>query len=87
MLVLSRRVGERVYIGNDITLEILSINRGIIRLGISAPAEVSIDRQEVREARMEQEDLKQTGTMPVNGENIKQQPDPLEGSSSPDKGQ
>ena len=80
MLVLSRRVGERVYIGNDITLEILSINRGIIRLGISAPAEVSIDRQEVREAR-------QTGTMPVNGENIKQQPDPLEGSSSPDKGQ
>lgn len=47
MLVLSRRLGEKVVIGDNITIEVVDIDRGKIRLGITAPSSVSIHRQEV----------------------------------------
>lgn len=51
MLVLSRKVGEKIWIGDDVTVEIVDIRGDKIRLGITAPAEVSVDREEVREAK------------------------------------
>lgn len=47
MLVLSRKVGERIYIGDDITVTILDIDRGKIRLGFDAPRAVPIFRTEL----------------------------------------
>lgn len=48
MLVLSRRIGEKIVIGNEIVVEILSINGdGGVRLGIEAPRETSVHRYEV----------------------------------------
>lgn len=49
MLVLSRRVGERIFIGKDreIVLEVVEIRRDRIRLGIVAPGDVPIHREEV----------------------------------------
>lgn len=47
MLVLTRKLGERVMIGNDIVVTIVEIDRGKIRLGIEAPKNVLIYREEI----------------------------------------
>lgn len=47
MLVLSRKTGERFAIGDNIVITVVEIDRGKIRLGISAPREVSIVREEI----------------------------------------
>jgi len=47
MLVLSRKLGEKIHIGENICITIVDIDRGKIRLGIEAPREVPIFRQEL----------------------------------------
>jgi carbon storage regulator len=47
MLILTRSAGETVMIGGDVTVTVLSSKRGYVRLGISAPREVAVHRQEV----------------------------------------
>lgn len=49
MLILTRKVGESVVIGDDITLTILSSKGNQIRLGIDAPKSVSVHRKEIFE--------------------------------------
>jgi len=48
MLVLSRKLGEKIVIGDNITITVVDIDRGKIRLGIEAPDDVLVDRREVR---------------------------------------
>ena len=47
MLVLSRRTGEKIAIGNDVIIEVLSVSGEGVRLGIVAPKETSVHRYEV----------------------------------------
>jgi carbon storage regulator len=47
MLVLTRKIGESVKIGNDIELKVLSIDGEQIKLGIDAPRDIAIHRKEV----------------------------------------
>lgn len=47
MLVLSRRQGERIVIGDGITVTILAIDGGRVRLGVVAPEEVPVHREEI----------------------------------------
>jgi len=47
MLVLSRKTGEAISIGQDVTLEILGIEGDRIRIGITAPKEIRIFRKEL----------------------------------------
>src|SRR5580692_5511671 len=47
MLVLSRKLGERICIGDNICITVVDIDRGKIRLGIEAPREVPVFRQEL----------------------------------------
>lgn len=47
MLVLSRRKGEKIVIGNETVIEVISVSGDGVRLGITAPAETSIHRHEV----------------------------------------
>ena len=47
MLVLSRKAGEVVTIGGDIKVTIVSVDRGVVRLGIEAPRDVPVHRKEV----------------------------------------
>jgi carbon storage regulator len=47
MLVLSRKVGEKLVIGNEVFIEILAVSRDGVRLGIVAPRETSVHRHEV----------------------------------------
>jgi carbon storage regulator len=50
MLVLSRRVGERLVIGDDIVVTVIEVRSDGVRLGIDAPREVRVHRAEVLEA-------------------------------------
>jgi carbon storage regulator CsrA len=47
MLVLSRKVGERILIGDNVVVQLLEARRGQVRLGITAPPAISIRRQEL----------------------------------------
>ena len=47
MLVLSRKLGEKICIGNNISITVVDVERGKIRLGIEAPRDVPIFRQEL----------------------------------------
>ena len=51
MLVLSRKVGEEIIVGNGIRLMVVAIQRDRVRVGISAPKEVVVDRLEVHQER------------------------------------
>ena len=54
MLVLSRKAEESMFIGDDIKITVLDIRGGQVRIGITAPQEVKIHREEVYE-RINQE--------------------------------
>lgn len=57
MLVLSRRLGETLIIGDDIKITVLGISGNQVRLGIAAPKEVTVHREEVyRRIQEEQSD-------------------------------
>ncbi|MBI4522641.1 MAG: carbon storage regulator CsrA [Deltaproteobacteria bacterium] len=47
MLVLTRRSGESVTLGDDIVVKILSVGKGQVRIGISAPPNVRVLREEI----------------------------------------
>ncbi len=47
MLVLSRTLGERIFIGEDITIVVARVNGGTVQLGIEAPEDVKVLREEV----------------------------------------
>ncbi len=47
MLILSRRIDEMTFIGDDITVTILEITGNRVRIGIDAPREVAVHREEV----------------------------------------
>lgn len=47
MLVLSRRLGEKIKIGNDIWITVVDIDRNKVRIGIEAPRDVFIARKEL----------------------------------------
>lgn len=67
MLVLSRRMNEKVIIGKNIVLQILDINRNHIKLGFEAPPDVEIHREEIFE-RIQQEALEKKGKLRVVNE-------------------
>ena len=49
MLVLSRKTGEVINIGTDISITVVGIDRGIVRLGVEAPKDVAVHRKEIYE--------------------------------------
>lgn len=49
MLVLARKLEESIVIGDDITIKVISIDKGVVKLGIDAPSNISIVRSELLE--------------------------------------
>ena len=49
MLVLTRKVGDEIVIGNDIHITVVAVKGGSVRLGVTAPKDVAVDRGEVHE--------------------------------------
>ena len=54
MLVLTRKPGERIWIGEDISVTVVRVTGGGVRLGIEAPQELPVIREELKQ-RLEQE--------------------------------
>lgn len=52
MLVLSRRVGEQIVIGDNIRITVMAVQGKQVRIGVTAPPAVIVDRQEISERRM-----------------------------------
>ena len=47
MLILTRRVGETLMIGDDVTVTVLEVKGNQVRIGVNAPREVAVHREEI----------------------------------------
>ena len=54
MLILTRRIGESIIIGDQVTVTILNTRSNQVRLGINAPDDISIHREEVHQRIQEE---------------------------------
>lgn len=61
MLILTRRAGETVMIGNDISITVLGVKGNQVRIGINAPRDVAVHREEIYERIREEESAKDAG--------------------------
>ncbi len=62
MLALSRFSGERIFIGDDIVVMVIKVDRGKVRLGIQAPSDVPVHREETyRRIKLEERDRNGNG--------------------------
>ena len=67
MLVLTRRVGETLCIGDDITLTVLSVSGNQVRLGTNAPRNVAVHREEIAEHLSDESGQSVSSAPDVNG--------------------
>jgi len=60
MLILTRRAGETVMVGSDITITVLGVKGNQVRIGINAPKDVAVHREEIYE-RIQSEKAAESG--------------------------
>ncbi len=51
MLILTRRAGEAIRIGDDIEVTVMAVNGSQVRIGINAPRNIAVDREEIAERK------------------------------------
>jgi carbon storage regulator len=60
MLILSRRVGEKIMVGDEVTITVLEVKGGQVRLGFGAPKKIAVYREEIYR-NMKREEAKSQG--------------------------
>jgi carbon storage regulator len=58
MLILTRRTGETLRIGEDVEVTVMAVNGSQVRIGIKAPRNVAVDREEIAERKMREREPK-----------------------------
>jgi carbon storage regulator len=65
MLILTRRVGETVMIGNEVTVTVLGVKGNQVRIGVNAPKDVAVHREEIYERIKREEDHDSRSPVPA----------------------
>ena len=65
MLILTRRAGETVMIGGDVTITVLGVKGNQVRIGINAPKDIAVHREEIYE-RIQSEQAGNSAAAPVD---------------------
>ncbi len=69
MLILTRRVGETLMIGDDVTVTVLGVKGNQVRIGVNAPKDVSVHREEIYERIKKEQQLQQQGSAGAGNSN------------------
>jgi carbon storage regulator len=65
MLILTRRAGEALRIGDEIEVTVMAVNGSQVRIGINAPRNIAVDREEIAERKRRDREAVAAGLVPA----------------------